>query len=133
MKILIVDDNFVNRTVLQEILKHYGSVHVAVNGHEAIEAVEQALSMGEPYKFACLDIMMPQMDGQAALKKIRKIEEKAGYSFESRMKIIMTTALDDSANVMEAFREQCDGYLVKPVDKAKLLKLLEEAGILSRE
>jgi two-component system chemotaxis response regulator CheY len=45
------------------------------------------------------------------------------------VKILMTTALNDVENVQAALRERCDGYLIKPVDKAKLLKYLREFGL----
>jgi two-component system chemotaxis response regulator CheY len=76
--------------------------------------------------------MMPEMDGQAVLREIRAIEEGAGTRHERRAKILMTTALKDAKNVMTAFRELCDGYLVKPIDKAKLLKYLTELGLISK-
>ena len=41
----------------------------------------------------------------------------------------MTTALMDSSNVFNAFREMCDGYLTKPIDKAKLLRLLASLAL----
>jgi two-component system chemotaxis response regulator CheY len=76
--------------------------------------------------------MMPEMDGQTVLREIRAIEEGAGTRHERRVKILMTTALKDAKNVMTAFRELCDGYLVKPIDKAKLLKYLAELGFIPK-
>ena len=79
--------------------------------------------MGALYDLICLDIMMPGMNGQEALKLIREEESKAKIKGS---KVLMTTALDDSKNVMSAFKEQCDGYLVKPITTDKLKeKLLE--------
>ena len=80
MKTLIVDDDFTNRLLLQEILKVHGPVHVAVNGKEAVEAVAAARDNKEdPYDLICLDIMMPEMDGQEDLKIIRADEDRAGH------------------------------------------------------
>ena len=76
MKTLIVDDDFTNRLLLQELLRPHGQSHVAVNGREAVDAVGVALEAKEPYDLICLDIMMPEMDGQEALGKIRALEEK---------------------------------------------------------
>ena len=55
--------------------------------------------------------------GQEALRAIRALEVTGGHA---QSKILMTTALRDATNVMTAFREQADGYLVKPIDRAKL-------------
>jgi len=126
MKSLIVDDDFTCRLLLHEILKIYGPAHIAVNGAEAVQAVHAALETKDPYQLICLDIMMPGMDGQATLKEIRALEEAAGVGFGLRTKVIMTTALSDVTSVMTAFGGLCDAYLVKPIQKAKLLEELRK-------
>lgn len=131
MKILIVDDDFVSRLLLQELLKNIGPSHIAVNGKEAVEAVRIALEAREPYDLICLDIMMPGMNGQEALKQIRRIEEKAGIRALNTAKIIMTTALADEANVVEAARQHCDYFLVKPIRKVKLMEELHKLKLIS--
>ena len=45
------------------------------------------------------------------------------------VKIIMTTALSDISNIKESFREQCEAYLVKPIEKQKLINCLKELNI----
>jgi len=124
MKTLIVEDDFTSRLLLQELLKNYGTSHVAVNGREAIEAVRLALGSGEPYDLICLDIMMPEMDGQQALREIRLLEETRGVASSRWAKIVMTTALGDKNNVLEAVKGKCDAFLVKPIQKARLLEEL---------
>jgi two-component system chemotaxis response regulator CheY len=130
MKTLIVEDDFTSRLLLQELLKSYGPSHVAVNGKEAVEAVRLALVASEPYDLICLDIMMPVMDGQAALKQIRALEEAKGIWSTQGAKIVMTTALSDMKNANTAFSSLCDGYLVKPIDKTKLLETLRQLTLL---
>ena len=133
MKTLIVEDDFTSRLLLQELLRSYGPSHVAVNGEEAIAAVRAALELNEPYDLVCLDIMMPEMDGHQALREIKALEEQYGQSTARGTKVIMTTALG-GRNVFEAFREQCDAYLIKPIEKSKLigslhkLDLIDDAG-----
>ncbi len=78
VKTLIVEDELTSRVLLRELLKRFGPPHVAMNGTEAVEAVRVALQAGEPFDLICLDIMMPEMDGQEALKRIRQLEEEAG-------------------------------------------------------
>ena len=130
MKILIVEDDFTNRMFLQEVLKSYGSTHIAVNGKEAVAAVRAAMSSGEPYNLICLDIMMPEMDGQQALRQIRALEKAEGTISSNGAKIVMTTARDDVKTVVAAFRELCDGYLVKPIDQTRLVGLLKELKLI---
>ena len=126
MKILVAEDDFTSRLLLQKLLLPFGEVHVAVNGTEALEAFREARRCGEPYNLVCLDIMMPQMDGQDVLKQIRGLEEAAGVCVGEGTKVIMTTALKDRENVMKAFREQCDAYLAKPIDRQRLVSCLKD-------
>jgi two-component system chemotaxis response regulator CheY len=130
MKTLIVEDDFTSRLLLQEFLNPYGPSHIAVNGAEAVEAVTAALDAGEPYDLVCLDIMMPEMDGQTALKLIRGMEEASGIFSTKGAKIIMTTALDSYKNIVDAFHGLCDAYLTKPIDRAKLLDELRKLKLI---
>jgi len=126
MKILIVDDDFTSRKLLLKILSEYGACDVAANGKEAVDAFNAALNEWEAYDLVCLDIMMPEMDGHEVLKEIRSIEKSKNIHGLDGAKVIMTTALDDSDNVKSAFREQCEAYLVKPIEKDKLVATLNE-------
>ncbi len=130
MKALIVEDDFLSRMLLQGLLKPYVVPDVAVNGKEAVEAVRISLENKEPYNLICMDIMMPEMDGQEALRHIRDLEKMAGILPTDGVKVIMITALDDKKNIMTAFREQCDTYLVKPLDKTKLVATLETLKLI---
>ena len=130
MKILIVEDDFGCRKILQRLLSPYGDSDIAVNGKEAVSAFIAAHDEGRPYDLICLDIMMPEMDGQEALAEIRRIEEEKGIHGSRGTKIIMTTALDDSKNIMGAFKAQCDGYVTKPIEKVKLLDLIQSFNLV---
>lgn len=130
MKILIAEDEFISRTLLTEMLSDYGVCHVAANGREAIEAVESSINE-ERYDLVCLDIMMPEMDGQEVLSKIRSLEEKQGLTGDDTIKVIMTTALDDSTNIMQAFTKgHCEAYLTKPINKEQLVEHLKELNLI---
>jgi two-component system chemotaxis response regulator CheY len=130
MKTLVVDDDFTNRLLLQEILKVYGPTHIAINGKEAVEAVAMALQAGEAYDLICLDIMMPGVDGHQALREIRAGEDRAGIVRGDGAKIVMTTSIDDKDHVHAAFKEHCDAYIVKPIDRRKFLGQLRELGLI---
>jgi two-component system chemotaxis response regulator CheY len=131
VKILIAEDDFISRLLLQELLKTYGQAHVAVNGREALEAVRVALESDRPYDLICLDIMMPEMSGQDALKEIRRAEESRGVPGQARAKIIMTTALADKANVVTARDQQCDSFLVKPIERTRLVGELRRLKLIA--
>jgi two-component system chemotaxis response regulator CheY len=133
MKSLIVDDEATNRLLLEEMLKSYGPTGSVINGKEAVEAVKAAREIGEPFDLVCLDIMMPEMNGQEALKAIRADEEKIGIMVGDGVKIIMVTALDDGKNVLAGFREACDAYIVKPIKRAKLAEELRTLNLIPNE
>jgi two-component system chemotaxis response regulator CheY len=128
MKALVVDDDFSNRLLLQRFLTELGEVHIAVDGEEAVEAVRLALANREPYELILLDINMPQLDGQQTLRIIRELEDRYGMTGTRHSKVVMTTALADKENVLEAFREQADAYLLKPVQKPRLLETVRPWG-----
>jgi len=127
---LIVEDDFVNRRLIQDFVKDFGPSHIAVNGLEAVEAVRAALEAGQAYTLICMDINMREMDGQTALKEIRKVEEMAGVDLSAGAKVIMMTTLSDMGNVLEAFRNSADAYLVKPIDRKAFLDNLREFGLI---
>ncbi len=130
MKTLIAEDDFTSRLLMQELLKGFGMAHVVVDGEEAIKAVSSALETGQHYNLICLDIMMPGMDGHQALKKIRELEEGKGIFSSDGAKIIMTTALDDMQNKINAFSSLCDAYLTKPIHKEQLMAELRKLNLI---
>lgn len=133
MKSLVVDDDFTTRFLLHELLRRHGCCDVAVNGLEAVESVRLAYAHDEPYDLICLDIMMPELDGQAALKEIREIEQSRGVRSTQGSKIIMVTVLEDIKSVFHSFMGLCDAYLFKPVDKRLFLGQLSELGLLKSD
>ncbi|MGD9819467.1 MAG: response regulator [Desulfomonilaceae bacterium] len=130
MKTLIAEDDFTSRLLLQELLNSFGPCHVAVNGTEAVEAVRISLEAKEPYDLICLDIMMPEMDGQSALRNIRTQEEAQGIVSSRGTKIVMITALEDIKNAMLAYSGLCDAYLTKPIHREKLLVELRNLQLI---
>jgi two-component system, chemotaxis family, chemotaxis protein CheY len=131
MRILIVEDDYTSRVVLLRLLLPYGETQVALTGREAVDAFSAAITAGAPFDLVCLDIMLPGMDGQAVLREIRALESAADSPARKPARIIMTTALNDRTNVVAAIKS-CDGYLVKPVDRAKLFACLTGFGFASQ-
>jgi two-component system chemotaxis response regulator CheY len=71
MRILIVEDDFGSRRLMQKLVSDYGQCDVVVDGEEAVEAFRLAWEENSPYDVIFLDIMLPKMDGQEALRRIR--------------------------------------------------------------
>jgi two-component system, chemotaxis family, chemotaxis protein CheY len=131
MRMLLVEDDFASRLLLQTFLSRYGECHVAVNGREAVEAFRTALEQGQKYDLICMDIMMPEMDGREAVRQVRAFEESRGILSSSGVKIIMATAVEDVKEVSRCFKELCDAYLVKPIDLSQLLNLMKSYQLVS--
>jgi two-component system chemotaxis response regulator CheY len=127
---LLVEDDFDSRLLLQTFLSSYGECHVAVNGREAVAAFRSALGRGQRYDLICMDIRMPEMGGREAVHRIRAMEEEHGILSTSGAKIIMTTAVDDMKEVVGCFHELCDAYLTKPVERATLMSQMKSCHLI---
>jgi len=130
MRTLVVEDDVTSRLLLQTILKEYGECRVAVDGKEALAEFLAAQQAKQPYQLICLDIMMPDIDGKEVLGAIRDLEKASGRLPETWAKVVMTTALGDPRTVGASFHDLCDSYLVKPIDKAKLLDSLRQLKLI---
>ena len=131
MKSLVVEDDFGSRRLLQTYVKEFGPADVVVDGEEAIQAFRLAWEGNDPYDVIFLDIMMPNVDGQEALKQIREIERSIGIQDKDQVKVIMTTALEDPRNVVEAYHKGgATSYLVKPIERRRVIEELENLGLL---
>jgi two-component system, chemotaxis family, chemotaxis protein CheY len=132
MKCLIVEDNEVAREGLKYFLADHAEIEVAVNGREAVALFQQALTAQHPFDLVLLDIIMPEMDGQQALKLIRFAEQHDLAPERKKAVIIMTTALNSPENMEEALWEgDCTDYLVKPIVRADLMAMLRRHGLIS--
>jgi CheY-like chemotaxis protein len=80
LRVLLVEDDFASRLLLQTFLSRYGECHVAVNGREAVDAFRSALDRGESYDLICMDIMMPEMDGREAARQVRGWKKPGAFS-----------------------------------------------------
>jgi two-component system chemotaxis response regulator CheY len=130
MRSLIVEDEFTSRMQIQYFLEEYGHCDIAVNGTEAVEAYKMANDLEKPYDLICLDINLPEKNGQQVLEEIRKMEEEAGKSSAGPVKIFMTTAMDSMRNVIDAYYGLCDEYLTKPIEKEKLAEKLRSHKLI---
>ncbi len=129
MRFLIIEDQKDVRNLMDAFLNEFGTSDMAEDGIEGLSAVLKSIEDENPYDAIFLDIMMPKLEGQQVLQKVRKAEEVKDIQPPDNVKIIMVSALGDSENVMEAFKSQADAYLVKPVMRDKLITTMKKAGL----
>lgn len=129
MRILIVEDDFSSQQLLTRYLQTQGETVIAEDGEKALTAFASAHAENRPFDLICLDIMLPNLDGQAVLKRLRVLEEEKGVWGLAGCKVIMLTALRDAENVMTAFRSQCEVYLSKPISKERLYREIQSLGL----
>jgi len=132
MRCLVVDDDSFGRELLTCFLTEYAEVvDTAKDGAEAVRLFNRALQDGHPYHFICLDILMPVMNGQEALKQMRELEKDVGVGNHQGAIIIMTTALSSLKEIQKAiWQGDCNNYLVKPISQVDLLALLHKYNLI---
>lgn len=132
MRCLIVDDDITCRTLIQSFLADVATCSVALDGYEAIEAVQTALETGRGYHLICLDLMMPNMDGLDTVKVIRQLEKENGQQ-AGHSRILITTALNIPSELQQVIEHGADACLVKPLNRRKFLHTLVHLGLLDVE
>lgn len=128
MRVLIADDDFVNRKFLEKTLSEYGEVVAVDNGMSAVEEAVKAMEEGNLFDVICLDIMMTRLDGYKTLEAIRDAEHKYEMSKKERSKVIMISALDEVALDSIQVCDDYDAYICKPIVMDKFEALLSKMG-----
>jgi len=114
-KLLLVEDNKLNQTVVKFSLKRYGyDIVIADNGFEAVEQFK----LGQ-FDFILMDIMMPEMDGLEAARQIRLLENG------EHTPIIALTADVITATENKCMEFGMNAHMTKPFEVEKLFNILE--------
>jgi len=110
MEILIVEDDFISRNLLKKMLVEMG--HEVIETENGIQAWEYLNN--SPVSIVISDWLMPEMDGLELCHKIRNATFK-GYVY-----VIMLTAKDRKADLVDVFKAGADDYIPKPFDPEEL-------------
>lgn len=130
MRALIVDDDSANRFILEQFLKPFGKTETAADGEEGLQKFVEGLVNHLPYDLVCLDIMMPGLNGMEVLRRIRSEEAERGIFGLDGVKVIMISAVADKDTVIDAFRDGCEAYLIKPLNRDDLIRNLKNLKLV---
>jgi len=114
-KVLIVDDAAFMRMMIKEILTKNGYTVVG-EASDGAQAVEKYKELGPD--LVTMDITMPEMDGIAALKEIKKIDPNA--------RVIMCSAMGQQAMVIDAIQAGAKDFIVKPFQADRVLEAIKK-------
>ncbi len=116
-RVLVVEDNGVNRTLVTRLLEKRGHRALAVeNGREALAALDR-----EPFDAVLMDLQMPEMDGFATAAAIRARERDG----ERRLPIVAMTAYAMKEDLERCRAAGMDGCVTKPIDRSTLYRAIE--------
>jgi two-component system, sensor histidine kinase and response regulator len=122
LPVLIVDDNYTNRRVLQAMLARWGMKPIAVEGgHAALQAIEVAEASGHPLPLVLLDGQMPEMDGFGVAEQIAKRPTSDATT------IMMLTSAGHLGDAARCRDLGISAYLTKPVRSTELLEAICKA------
>jgi signal transduction histidine kinase/ActR/RegA family two-component response regulator len=117
-RLLLVDDNAINRRVAQMFLAQFGLIIAeAVNGQEALDQLAAA-----PFDVVLMDVHMPVMDGLEAMRRLRASEEAF-----ADIPVIMLTADAMSGDREKYLASGANGYVSKPIDQRELVGAIATA------
>jgi CheY-like chemotaxis protein len=130
-RVLVVDDNFIDRRIILEILKGKAECDLAASGEETVIAYNLSIAEHKPYDIILLDISMSQLSGIEVLKLIRENELKAGVNLGDGIPIVMVTGYKEP--FLDAFNGGCDDYILKPITAHGLVEKIENKLKMKRQ
>ena len=118
-RVLIVDDNATNRTILQHWVSAWGMHHGSMaDGPQALEELRAAAAQRKPYDLAVLDMMMPGMDGVELAHAIQADPTIA------TLRLVMLTSMGLHAETQDTRQAGIRGFLSKPIRQSQLYNCL---------
>ncbi len=120
IRVLIVDDNATNRTILHHQVLNWNMRNggLCSNGPDALAVLAKAAADGDPYRLAILDMMMPEMDGMTLARAI-KADPSLGAP-----KVVILTSICEKLRPAELAAAGVDAWLVKPAKQVQLFQTL---------
>jgi len=130
MRILIAEDVQLMQKLLGKLLEPYGELTFAKDGQEALSKFQESIQSKKFFDLICLDINLPRINGLEILKNIRAGEKLNHIPIKNRAKILMVSSTNDAEVVVKAINLGCNGYIVKPFSKNKIVSELKKLGLI---
>ncbi|MFZ4855674.1 MAG: response regulator [Desulfuromonadaceae bacterium] len=119
LKALVVDDSELSRCMTGTVIAKGFSYDEAENGLDAVSMYQKAVVSGMPYDIIFMDVIMPEMDGKEAVRKIREYEATMGLERKPIVMISASEMIDDIAGLV-------NGLMRKPTSSKLMNELLQE-------
>ena len=118
-RVLIIDDNEVNRAILEEQMLGWGLIPtVCASGHAGLAALEGALASAQPFQLVITDHQMPEMSGIDTARRIRDLP------MESPVPVIMLSSSTSESDLERGRQVGIAAYLLKPAESSQLLSTI---------
>jgi len=120
--VLVVDDNFTNRRILEELLRNWNMLpSLAESATAAQEQLEEAANLGKPFRLLLVDATMPEIDGFTLIERINRNPQIAPPV------VVMLTSAGSRGDATRCRELHVAAYLTKPISKADLLEAVTQA------
>lgn len=128
LHVLVVDDNAINREILDELLAGWGIAHeCAQSGDDALERLTRAARENNPFHVAVLDFHMPDMDGEALASRIKADPDLAAT------RLVLLSSIGRKGDAKRLEQAGFSAYLLKPVRQSDLFDTLAAMAGRSQE
>jgi PAS domain S-box-containing protein len=120
IRVLVVDDSEANRFLVRTLLNNWGCRSgEAINGEHALEVLEEAVTAGDPFEFAVMDLVMPGIDGAEVGKRVKALQRL------NKTHLVMMTSLGEQGDRERMLQIGFAAYFTKPFRQNQLKEAME--------
>ena len=118
VKVMVVDNSDVMREVLREAIENGGPFTVIDEAADGAEAVEIAQQMARSIDVVMMDMVMPNVDGVEATRRIKDIDPT--------IKVVFVTSVTQQERMKPAIKAGADGYITKPFQNETIVAAIKD-------